>query len=216
MKLLSDYYRTVTEPIYIFAAGPSLLKVDPEIFRNKLCFGINYVFQIIPYINFLFIHEFETFEIIQHRFPNHRIVIPMSLNKNLTYDHKTIENDKCIYYHKYKYDLSSGLDIDLKWDAYKQIFAFTTTTHSAIHIAAYMGAKTIYLIGVDYKDYSNGQVHFKTCIDHRYDNQQWNVYKKHQEGDKYITRKLSAKGINVYNLSNQILYGGGICHLKNA
>ena len=209
MRLLSELYHSINEPVFIFGTGPSIECINSNDYRDKFCIGINYAWQKVLNIDYLCIHELEVYEIIKDHFPNDKLIIPDYLNKNKSSEHVLITNPDCVYYTKHKYDLSNGCQDDIRLDigAHNKIFAYTTTTHSAIHIAAYMGATEIYLIGIDYRHYPGGKIHFNTGIDKRYDEQDWQVFRKHRIGDEYITRKLDEQGIKVINLSEKLLGG---------
>ena len=85
-----------------------------------------------------------------------------------------------------------------------RLFTWSTTTHSAIHAAAYMGASRIYLIGMDYRPFASGSVHFDSRYFADYSRQDWNALRKHQQGDEWLAHQLKrAHGIEVINLSNQ-------------
>jgi hypothetical protein len=89
----------------------------------------------------------------------------------------------------------------LNLDRDTSFFTWSTTTHSAIHAAAYMGARNIYLIGVDYRLFPNGKVHFDSRHSPLYGAQNWNANSKHRQGDEWLKRQLKQRNINLVNLS---------------
>ena len=78
-------------------------------------------------------------------------------------------------------------DLDINVD---DVFCYSTTTHSAIHIGAICGARNIYLIGCDYKKFDNGAVHCNTSSE-TYSRQEWEVLEKHKKGDMFLKKELN-------------------------
>lgn len=197
------------QDIYIFGTGPSLFDAEPEAFKDKLCFGINYAFEVMPYIDYTFVHVIETYDAIRKVFPNEKLVLPESLvrqwykerKKNITPVRIEAQNEKAYIYpiqNPYERNLNNK---HVRINRETQIFTWSTTTHSAIHLAAYCGAKNIFLIGVDYKLYPNGQVHFESRYSPIYGAQNWNANKKHRQGDEWLEKELAKLGVNLKNLS---------------
>lgn len=205
------YRQYLGQDIYIFGSGPSLLKVNPEDFRDKICFGINYTFEIMPYMDYILVHEIETYESIKDAVDNKKLLLSEWLFRHDFGNKKNAHLPKHIVAQNpeaYVYPLQNPYDKNLKHkkvDLSKnaQIFTFTTTTHSAIHLAAYMGAKNIYLIGVDYALFSNGKVHFDAKNSPVYGQQKWHTFKRHQLGDRWLAKQLKNKGIKVENISHK-------------
>jgi 2-polyprenyl-3-methyl-5-hydroxy-6-metoxy-1,4-benzoquinol methylase len=201
------------ENIYIFGGGPSLLKVNPEDFRDKICFGINYSFEKMPYMDYILVHEIETYESIRQVIDNKKFLLPETLvrhyyadkrNKDSPHRIPTENPEAYIYPIQNPYEKNiSAKDIRLTKNA--NIFTWSCTTHSAIHLAAYMGAKNIFLIGVDYKLFADGKVHFDTNHNLIYGEQNWNVNQKHKFGDEWIAKELKKYAVNVVNLSGQYI-----------
>ncbi len=197
--------------IYIFGTGPSLFHANPSFFKDKICFGINYAFEVMPHIDYHFVHVIETYEVIRKIVDNQKLVLPETLVRQYHYKAKqqvqphridTCNPDSWIYPIQNPYEKNiQNKHLDLEPDA--RIFTWSTTTHSAIHLAAYMGAKCIYLIGVDYELYPGGKVHFDSrhCPD--YGQQDWNANAKHRQGDRWLAQKLKPAGISLVNLSRE-------------
>jgi len=190
------------DTVYIFGNGPSLHKIkNKKFFEKQMCFGINYSYEIIPYMNHIFVGEIETFNKILTKVDSKKLILPLGMNY-----HKTSFREIIIHPEAYYYKIQNPTErletrkISLEKDA--EIFCYSTTTHSAIHIAAYMGAKNIVLIGVDYKNYPNGKVHFESKDGGEdYSNQNWGALGKHRKGDRWITYVLETQGIKVNNIS---------------
>lgn len=214
-KSLSQLYKKYEgKDIYIFGTGPSLFRVNPDDFKDKICFGINYSFEVMPHMDYIFVHVIETHETIRRVVDNTKLILPNTLvrqhyrdpAKNILPHRIKTENPEAFIYKiqdpTEKYIDNKHIDFDI--DA--RIFTWSTTTHSAIHIAAYMGAKNIFLVGVDYKLYPDHKVHFKSQYDKNYWKQDWNANNKHREGDIWLANALDAMRIKVKNCSNEMEY----------
>ncbi|HEY3386983.1 MAG TPA: hypothetical protein VGK46_10755 [Saprospiraceae bacterium] len=195
--------------IYIFGTGPSLMKQNAENFRDKICLGINFAFEVLPVMTYVMVHDVETYEIIRKIIDNRKLILSETLvNQSSTLPghghlpHRIpVQNDQAwIYPIQDPYEKNiNNKKLDLQKEA--SIYTWSTTTHSAIHLAAYMGAKNIYLIGVDYMPYPNGKMHFDTRHSTTYALQKWNKNLKHSQGDEWLQKKLAENGINLKNMS---------------
>ena len=85
-----------------------------------------------------------------------------------------------------------------------ELFTWSTTTHSAIHFAAFLGAARIVLIGMDYALYPDGKVHFDSRHVPDYGDQRWHALAKHRQGDEWLTRELAKQGVAVVNRSSEL------------
>ncbi|PHN02231.1 motility associated factor glycosyltransferase family protein [Flavilitoribacter nigricans] len=204
------YRKYVGEEIYIFGAGPSLFQVEADRFRGKICFGINYAFEVIPWVDYIFVHVLEPYEVIKKHIDNRKFVLPETLVRQWQPDpakrvtpHRvpTVNRNAFIYpiQDPHSRDLSKK-ELSLGADA--SIFTWSSTTHSAIHLAAYMGARIINLIGMDYQLYPNGKVHFPSKYSKTYASQDWHANHRHRQGDEWLTLHLKNQNILVRNLSH--------------
>lgn len=195
--------------IYLFGGGPSLFEVNPKDFKDKICFGINYAFEVMPYIDYHFVHVIETYEAIRKVVDNRKLILPETLvrqwyrerGRNRRPHRIKTENEQAYIYpiqNPYERRIHKK---HLSLDKEAAFFTWSTTTHSAIHAAAYMGATTIYLIGVDYCLYPNGKVHFESKHSPIYGQQNWDTNQKHRQGDEWLASKLQEKSILLKNIS---------------
>ena len=205
------YKKYEGQDIYIFGTGPSLFDINPEDYKDKICFGVNYSFEVILDMDYIFVHVIETYNIIKKVVDNKKLLLPETLvrqhytdpAKNMLPNRLRTDNELA-YIYPVQDPSEKTLDKKtLKLDPGSSIFTWSTTTHSAIHIAAYMGAKNIYLIGVDYKTFKNGRVHFDSKYDPKYARQDWNALKKHKLGDLWLEKELKNIGVNLINLGNE-------------
>lgn len=212
-KPISELYQKYKDQdIYIFGTGPSLLKIDPEDYKDKICFGINFSFEKMPYMDHILVHVVETYEAMKEVVDNQKLLLPETLVHQWYRQRNKIRKPARIPVFNeeaYVYSIQDPYErrihrkeVSLEEDA--EIFTWTTATHSAIHLAAYLGAKNIYLIGVDYELFPNGRVHFDSRYSAIYGAQDWNALAKHREGDHWLNRELSKAGVQVVNLKKEI------------
>ncbi|MEN0006144.1 MAG: FkbM family methyltransferase, partial [Bacteroidota bacterium] len=211
------YQKYAGKDIYIFGSGPSILGVDPKAFKHKICIGINYTFEKVPFLDYIMVHEIETYESIKHIVDNRRLILPDFLVRH-SYGgkgqskyppHLKTNNPKAYIYPVSRDGRSKGLgQRSLSLQRETSIFTFTTTTHSAIHLAAYMGAKNIYLIGVDYQNFEDGKVHFESKYSRMYGQQNWQVFRRHKRGDEWLRQRLAKFGIHLENISSNYRRNG--------
>ena len=198
--------------IYIFGTGPSLLNIQPDEFQQQVCFGVNFAFEHMPHIDYHFAHVVEVYEALKHQ------VDPSHLVLSETLVHQWYRNPKKRKHtgriaancpEALVYPLQDPAERQLgrkhvSLDIGARMFTWSTTTHSAIHVAAYMGAQRIFLIGMDYLPFASGSVHFNSAHFRDYGQQEWNAFRKHQQGDEWLAQQLKrAHGIEVINLSRQ-------------
>jgi hypothetical protein len=205
------YQQFAGQDIYIFGTGPSLMQADKAYFKDKICMGINFAFEVLPVMTYILVHDLETYEVIRKLIDNRKLILSETLVNQASslpgqrhLPHRVpVQNDQAwIYPIQDPYEKNiNNKKLDLDKEA--SIFTWSTTTHSAIHLAAYMGAKQIFLIGVDYQLYPNGRVHFPSHHSTAYAQQNWNAHAKHQIGDRWLADRLGKMGIALTNLSLQ-------------
>lgn len=206
------YQQFKGEDIYIFGCGPSLLNIDPEVYQDKVCFSINYAFEFMPYMDYYFIHVMETYEVIHKIVDNTKLILPETLvrqwyrekAKNIKPSRIKPDNKEVILYpcqNPYEKNIKNKL---IYLDKNAKIFTWSSTSHSAIHMAAYMGAKRIFLLGMDYQLFANGKVHFNSKYDASYGKQNWNANFKHKQGEEWLSQQLVKNNIQLVNLSKKL------------
>ena len=206
------YRKYEDKDIYIFGCGPSLFQIDPERFRDEVCFGINFAFEAMPHIDWHFAHVIETYEAMKKVVDPAKMILPETLVRQWNRGQQPILPNRIapdspksyIYpiqdpYSKLLTSKSTAIEKDTS------IFTWSCTTHSAIHLAAYMGAKNIYLVGVDYKPFPGGHTHFESKHLPSYGEQSWNAMSKHRKGDHWLANELKKQGVNVINLSQKTM-----------
>jgi hypothetical protein len=139
------------EDIYIIASGPSLDFIDSSFFNNKITIGLNQVYKKIK-TKYLLRKESEFLEEVIKETPGtiHFISNGSSGGENLINKDKCIEltqmnssiNICCFDHNANKHQLPDELPEN------GLVVSYSSIT-SAIHLAAYMGAKNIILVGHD-------------------------------------------------------------------
>jgi len=128
------------EDIYIIASGKSCDYIDPLFFKDRIAIGVNAVFRRFKHLNYIVYKDGTP--------PTDRPDIPLIMSQ---YSHGMLAYDKteCDYYFEHNNNGCSDIDFNgLHPHGDKLVVSFSTIT-SAIHLAAFMGARTIFLIGHD-------------------------------------------------------------------
>ncbi|MEN0004405.1 MAG: hypothetical protein AAF798_09685 [Bacteroidota bacterium] len=206
------YQKYAGQEIYIFGTGPSLLKVDPALYKDKLCFGINFAFEHMPYMDYHFVHVVEVYEVLRKVVDPKQLILPETLVWQWRKGVKPPPRANRIPVNppsSYVYPLQNPYlkNIQMKHvslDQQADIFNWSTTLHSAIHLAAYMGARTIKLIGVDYRLFANGKVHFDSIYHPEYGQQKWHAHAKHKQGVEWLAYQLKQQGVRVEYWSSRV------------
>jgi hypothetical protein len=138
--------RYVDHDIYVLASGPSSGYIDPTFFNNKLVIGVNEVWLRFPNIDYLVRKEAARSERAYYS------RIPLIVSKHncgvLSYRLTRFRGEYPYYIFDHKDNAVAG-DIDLSVIGTDQIVVSYSTITSALHIAAYMGAANILVIGHD-------------------------------------------------------------------
>lgn len=141
------------EDIYILASGASVDFVDPAFFKGKVTIGINQIYRAIPHVTYLIRKDPEQLlDCLKDR-PTTPLFISVGQygNTNNTRNRDYVlaqqadlsANTICIYEHNCnKHTLPATLPP-------KGLITSYSTITTAIHLAAYMGAANILLVGHD-------------------------------------------------------------------
>jgi len=205
--------RHAGEEIVIFGTGPSLLLADPDDYREKTCIAINLAFEVVPHIRYYFMHDFDVFKAIERVVPAGQCVLPETLVRRAESDGPAFPggstrlpneaSDAWVYRLQNPYERNlAHKSVSLAPDA--ELFTWSTTAHSAIHFAAFLGAARIVLIGMDYALYAGGKVHFESRHMPGYGGQRWHALAKHRQGEVWLARELARQGVAVVNRSREL------------
>lgn len=131
--------------IYVVASGASAGFIDPSFFNNKLAIGVNEVWKRFANMDYVVRKESKWMSaaIAASRQFGFKLIVSQHNCGMLKYE----KNTGADYYFEH---LDNGLqDIDLSVVGTDKIVVSYSTITSAIHVAAYMGAANIILVGHD-------------------------------------------------------------------
>tara|TARA_B110000037_G_C16960405_1_gene440707 strand:+ start:34 stop:699 length:666 start_codon:yes stop_codon:yes gene_type:complete len=200
--------------IYIIASGKSLDFIDNSFFNNKITIGINQVYKKFI-TTYLVRKEFKLLDEILKK--NLKLIHFISKgehggnnNNNIFIVNKYKNNKNIIIYN---HNINNHLVEQLP-DDNKLLVSYSTIT-TGIHLAAYMGAKNIILVGHDCGTL-NGEPNFKGYhtdstykIAHKNGKKDYiNWLKKIENGTIKLKKLLKEKyGCNIYSLNPFINFG---------
>lgn len=215
MKNLTDFQNIHTgKDIYIIGSGYSCEFIDPDFFKDKITIGINQVYKKFK-TTYIVRKEHKNLDTCLTEYNEGMWFISLfncGVYSNAKLDEKNyISNDKiCIYEH----NNNNKPALEIKELPEKGLIASFSTITTGIHLAAYMGAKNIILVGHDC-----GTIDGK-CNFTGYHNKESLFVWKNGETDykkwlpkiesQTITLKKILKekyGVNIYSLNPFINYG---------
>ena len=169
------------EDIYVLGSGPSMNHFNKAFFNNKIIIGVNRICRYIK-CDYTILKDVEGLKEINDSSQHGKIVASEYLHAN---KHAKILNDKnkidfffrhqCNNTNSKAPNHSPDLSVITK-DSDKIVVSYSTIT-SAMHLAAYMGAKNIFLCGHDCCE-----IQGKAWIDGYYDN----IKPVHQNQQGYV------------------------------
>ena len=131
--------------IYVVASGASAGFIEPSFFDNKLAIGVNQVWRRFPNLDYIVRKDSNTMESarLAKKMLDFKLIVSEHNCGTLKYE----KNGGADFYFEH---LDNKLDkIDLSVIGTDKIVVSYSTITSAIHIAAYMGAANIILVGHD-------------------------------------------------------------------
>lgn len=136
------------EDIYILASGKSVDFFDEDFFDDKIIIGVNQVYKKI-WCDYLVRKEVK---FIKESLETNSIVIVSEYDSgNLNSNDEKLNTNKYVHENLYYFEHLDNQHTNIDESVFgtdKIVVSFSTIT-SAMHIAAYMGAKNIILIGHD-------------------------------------------------------------------
>ncbi len=209
MRDIKDYHKVYPgKSVTVLSNGPSLIKfaqlarersarIPPEILDGDWV-SINYSFERVgghDKVKYVFIQELETYYKISANVPNEKLVIPEKpgLNKHGTSIRIKVINPKAIGYTLQDPLQNKVHHLSRKYYGIQKnahFFCYTTTFQTALHILCYMGFTKIYLVGVDYKLFNTGKMHYDSNYDPNYGSQKMNALNRFREGDDFLIPML--------------------------
>ena len=190
--------------IWVIAAGPSMNYIDDSFFENKITIGINRVAMKFN-CNYLVAKDGRGFELISKQIdPRTKLILSKHESGNPHQKINSFNGDHWLFEHpskpKEKPDLSC-----ISLESNRIVVSYSTIT-SGIHLAAYMGAKSIILCGHDC-----GTIDGESTITSYY-----SEIKPHHGNDERYIRWLSQIENDTALVSNKIkqIYGCNIHSLN--
>lgn len=151
------------EDIWIIGAGSSMDYVDKSFFDNKICIGVNQMFQYFPC-------EYVVGRDLQVRVRWDETVKELSNRKDIKFlysrYHQGHGGENPIIPSDNFYEFESGINDDIKGlecIGTDKMVAIRTTLNTCINIAGYMGAKNIMICGKD-EGKINGNLYYKGYV----------------------------------------------------
>lgn len=205
IELISLKDKHKGEDIYVFGSGPSCDFIDSSFVENKITVGTNQTWKKYN-TNYLVRKEHK---LLQETLDNFKGITLVSLGNRgelpliIKLDEFKNKENLCIYKHL-QLNCSKVNFGAFEREDYLTVSYSTITT--SIHFAHYLGAKNIFLVGVDH-----GTLDSKATFDGYYDDvkqteqKDWNSYKRWLKGlDKdtiAMKNKLHSLGVNVYSIN---------------
>lgn len=165
------------EDIYVVGAGASLDYIDESFFDGKIVIGINQVYKKLK-CDYLVRKEVKFLK--PALATGSKVIVSEYNSGNLNTGDGKLNTNKVehenLYYFEHLDNLHDQVDLSVIGSD-KLVVSFSTIT-SALHLAAYMGAFNIYIVGHDCGSI-NGKLTFKNYYDSINDTpwQQWGQYK---------------------------------------
>jgi len=190
------------QDIWVIAAGPSAGFVDPEFFDNKITVGVNRVWTRFK-TDYLVIKEINVLQ--QAIDAGSRVVASRHHCGNLDFRLNKGHGDFFVFDHQ-----DNGLEqVDLDVIGTDQLVVSFSTITSAIHLAAYMGAANIILVGHDCGSI-DGRVNFEEYPDNLMRDAEF--YKDFLSRIEQQTRMVKERlvevyGCRIYSLNPWINFG---------
>jgi hypothetical protein len=131
--------------IYIVAAGASAGYIDPSFFDNKIVIGVNQVYKRFPNVDYVVRKEAKWNDIVSAAAKTFGFKLITSKHSCGTLSYPINEGADYIFEH----NDNKLKQIDLSVVGTDKIVVSYSTITSAIHIAAYMGAANIIIVGHD-------------------------------------------------------------------
>jgi hypothetical protein len=199
------------EDIYIFGTGPSLQRIDAEQFKNKICFSVNYAFEKLAAVEFYFLQTLETYYSLRNNIDHSRMLMPEKLvlsadlraSETRMSERLSVDEELAYYYPVADRPDLHSLSHDLHISEHCRFISGSSLSNAAIQAAAYMGAKRIFLIGMDHLHYADGKVHFESKYDAEYHQQTWSAFHRHEADEIWLKKQLIKQSIALHNISCQ-------------
>ena len=132
--------------IHVVASGASTQFIDKSYFDNKITIGVNEVWRRFDNLDYIVHKEQHLSDVLETASKQFGFKVIVSKYRCGTHSFGT-NKEKADYYFDHKDNKLTDIDLDVVGT--DQIVVSYSTITSAIHIAAYMGAANIILVGHD-------------------------------------------------------------------
>lgn len=193
VKLLQDIHKG--EDIYVIAAGASGNFIDPSFFENKTVIGINRAFIRFP-CNYIVSKEYGGIESEREMLRSGATPITSKWDSGDVGVNKAMRNEllfKKPEYYFYDHVTNSHASVDLsviRPESERITVSYSTIT-TAMHLAAYMGAQNIILVGHDC-----GLIDGRATFDGYYKTLKASAWKTYEEYSSWLG-KIESQTIEV-------------------
>ena len=135
------------EDVWVLAAGPSMNYLDPSFFENKVTVGVNRICKFFSCDYVVAKDGRGFFEILENSNHDTKLVLSKHESGNLYQNLNNCEREHYIFEHPAKPGENPDISC-IRKDSDKIVVSYSTIT-SAIHFAAYLGAKNIIVCAPD-------------------------------------------------------------------
>lgn len=196
------FMRHAGREICVIGCGPSLFETRRAQLGDAVTIGINFAFQHLDALDYHAFHSAEVVDAVSGHLDHHRFLLPETLVRGAGGASAKSRREAPSLPAAFVYPLQNPYEnsparkhMEIRKDA--AILTWTSAAHSALHLAAFMGASRIRLIGMDCRAFPDGRVHFDTPLMPAYGAQRWDSNARHRSGLDWAVRVLGAAGVEV-------------------
>lgn len=153
------------ETAYVLGSAASMDYVDGSFFDGKTVFGCNYVYKKFP-VTYTVSKDLHEHELIEAK-KKTTVIISKHPAGDPRYEPRIVDG---VFSFPHRPNLCTSIEWDLMTD--DEITVSWSTITSALHVAAYMGYKDIFLMGVD-GGRLDGKLNYSGYANHDADNEKW-------------------------------------------
>lgn len=142
---LKDIHKN--EDIYVLGSASSMDYVGKDFFKNRITIGCNYLFKHFP-ITYTVAKELHQ-PAVTDAAKVSKVILSQHPCGDLNIESELLRTDLTIPHYIFSHKQNQCSIIDWSVIGTDEIVVSWSTITSAIHIAAYMGARSVFLMGVD-------------------------------------------------------------------
>lgn len=145
-SLLHLKNRHAGQDVFVLGSGASMDYMDRDFFRNRIAIGCNYVYERFP-VSYTVAKELPKSHLVE-ACQSGSVPVVSEFRYGFK-DHPVDYSDLSIDYYVFPHRHNACTEIDWSILGTDELVVSYSTITSAIHLAAYMGAKTVFLCGHD-------------------------------------------------------------------